>query len=83
MQITIQAVQKAKNQATAAAEFDDSNDATDFMQDILVRLKDKRLARWAKDTDRNFDVKGGTAVSQLNKSIAEFDKFLTMIEEAE
>lgn len=73
----------AKPAKKPSKEFDDSADATDFIHDIASRLEDKRLMRWAKDTDDNFTVKGGTAVGQLKKSIAEFDKFLTMLEEAE
>lgn len=35
--------------------FEDSVEATEFVEKLQAMLNDKRLANWCKATDRNFD----------------------------
>lgn len=65
-----------------AAEFEDSSEATGFVYTIQSKLKDPRLMNWAKATDENFTL-SHEAQAKLTQAIEAYDKFVTILENAE
>jgi hypothetical protein len=61
-------------------EFDDSGDATDFMESIQSLLDSKALKAWSKVTDTNYGTK--TKASLKNAQVA-YGKFLDEMYSAE
>lgn len=60
------------------SEFHDSGEATDFIYDINHKIKDKRVARWAKATDDSASTAKATAklkaaIKAINDFIEELD----------
>ncbi len=61
-------------------EFEDSAEATDFMETLQGMLEDPRLADWAKITDTNF---GTRSAGLLAKAVSNYAEFIETMYNAE
>lgn len=53
-------------------EFEDSAEATDFMETLQGMLEDPRLMNWAKITDTNYGTRSTVALVEAVGNYAEF-----------
>lgn len=60
--------------------FYDSVEATEYLDDVLSRMKTKAVSDWVKQTDKNFDVNSKDA---LKAAIIAFEKFINELEKAQ
>ncbi len=56
----------------SATKFDDSVDATEFMQKIGDMISSPVLYNWAKSTDENFDTNTQSKLQKLNDAFSVF-----------
>jgi hypothetical protein len=62
------------------ARFEDSAEATDFMEQLSSMLNDPRLKDWATVTEENY---GGDFIAQLRMAKIAYKEFLDAMYEAE
>lgn len=60
----------------ASEEFEDSADATGFMETLKDQLESGKLMNWAQISDKNFDCQ---SVAQLKKAIEAYDTFMEIM----
>ena len=60
--------------------FEDSSDATAFMEQLGSMITAPVLINWAKETDNNFDTKTLVKLKSLNKA---YDEFMSEMEKAQ
>lgn len=63
-----------------AKEFEDSLEATEFMEQLQSMLKDERLLEWAKITDYNYGTRSTPKLVEVSRC---FDTFLQTMYDAE
>lgn len=69
-----------ESKKTEAAEFEDSAEATEFIEDIYQKMKDSRVQNWARDTDSQHGTK---SLAGLKSAIKAWDDFMADLEEAD